>query len=514
MRFIHNAGQLPEGSRICIYGKGARGAELHAALRVASRPQVRCFVDSFASGEFQGLPVLRLDEFARTYDPGKDHVVVASAFYPQIVIALAQAGIREWSIYEDLPLPGEARNGGSHILHGRSTLLGYRDRESLAKRALPNWRIGQRHNLDHFERFGFPVRITHFLETRQLLDTMQESRFGKLQEELGGLTDADALLLADACADLAAFQLQHYPGNRVIVPLDTLLAMLVVYRKLSAVAPGFRSILEVGPGCGYLAFFLKRHPGLENYSLTESCESFYILQDAINRRLFQGRFRQMLSEDSGGEWYIRRDDPLHAALSLTDVEAQATVRHYPWWKLGDIADSKTAFDVVNSNANLLEFNTDALRDYLNLFREKLKPQGVFFAHCFGCESPEKNRAYLYEELYRAGFAPLLICHGAHIKAREYWTGRLAGQCDPIAPDDARKFVVGNGVFVRQGHPLHEAHYARENYQDMYAADFPGLAAFFAPPPPGCRLRSREEIIALMRERLDSFTQQAAREYGQ
>ena len=34
----------------------------------------------------------------------------------------------------------------------------YRTNEQLAKSLLPNWRIGQVHNLDQFERVGFPVR--------------------------------------------------------------------------------------------------------------------------------------------------------------------------------------------------------------------------------------------------------------------------------------------------------------------------------------------------------------------
>ncbi|MDD4951389.1 MAG: hypothetical protein PHV85_02450, partial [Desulfovibrionaceae bacterium] len=410
MKFIHDASQVPEGRRVCIYGRGRRGAELLEAL--GQRPGVRvgCFVDSFSSGRFMGLEVLCLKDFIAKYDPEKDCLVIASAFYPEIAMGLGKAGIAGFLVYERLPVLDESRSSGSHILHNRSSLLGYRDMESMARRGLADWRVARRHNLDHYERYGFPVRITTFLETRQLLDTMQESRFERLQEELGGLSEADLGALVEACLELARFQRRHYPGRSLLLPLDTVLAMLVVYKKLDGLAPGFKSILEVGPGCGYLALFLRNRADLENYSLTESCESFYILQDAVNRQLFKERFQQLVHDQAEGEWFIRPDDPLRSWLSLASSDAPKTVFHYPWWKLGALAASNARFDLVNSNANLLEFNPEALRDYLALFRMKLNKNGLFFAHCYGFESPEKDRQYLYEELYRAGFAPLFICH--------------------------------------------------------------------------------------------------------
>ncbi|WP_027186529.1 hypothetical protein [Desulfovibrio inopinatus] len=501
MHFIHSPGQLPDGRRICIYGMGTRGAELFQAISETTDLDVLCFVDSFTSSEYLGKPVHKLDTFARLYEPQKDYVVIASAFYAEISIGLVQAGIHEWSVYEELPDMGEARNSAGSMFQRCSNPLGYRDHETMAKKSLPNWRIAQRHNLDHFERFGFPVRISTFQETRPLLNTMQEGRFEKLQDELGGLEPADVTTLRDACIELVTFQRRHYPGNNVVIPLDTMLAMLVVYKKLTAVAPGFRSILEVGPGCGYLSFFLKGHPGLQNYTLTESCESFYILQDAVNRHVFGEGFQQMIHAEPVEEWFIRDDDPLQKVFTMTSMEAVKKARHYPWWRLGDIAASQNSFDVVNSNANLLEFNPDALRDYLSLFHRTVKAEGVFFVHCFGCETPEKNRLYLYENLYQAGFAPLFISHGAHIKAREAWQMHIAGQCECIQSHDARKFVVGHGVFVKEGHPLFASNYSKDNYKDMYITDFTGIETFFKSPSEKSRFYSKEEIISTIHEQL-------------
>ena len=67
----------------------------------------------------------------------------------------------------------------------------YRASELLAKSMSPHWRIAQTHNLDHFERAGFPVRISSVREIGPIVDSMQENRFDSYMRELDGLTDAD-----------------------------------------------------------------------------------------------------------------------------------------------------------------------------------------------------------------------------------------------------------------------------------------------------------------------------------
>ena len=50
----------------------------------------------------------------------------------------------------------------------------YRTNEQLAKSVLPHWRFGAIHNLDLFERVGFPVRANSIRDIGQLLDSMQK----------------------------------------------------------------------------------------------------------------------------------------------------------------------------------------------------------------------------------------------------------------------------------------------------------------------------------------------------
>src|SRR5215470_12041239 len=107
----------------------------------------------------------------------------------------------------------------------------YRRNERLAKAQLPTWRVAQTHNVDHFEKAGFPVRISSIREVGQLLDTMQENRFEKYMRELGGLTEGEYDLIIKACRDAVVMQLTYLPTRRPILPLSTLLSSFTLYKK-------------------------------------------------------------------------------------------------------------------------------------------------------------------------------------------------------------------------------------------------------------------------------------------
>jgi len=124
----------------------------------------------------------------------------------------------------------------------------YRAAESQARAVLPNWRLAQRHNLDHFEKVGFPVRLNSLAETYNLLDTMQEERFQAMQNELGGLSPEEFSLVVEAATTVLRFQAAHYPGRPLFLPLDTLLSMLSIYKKITTLNPNLCCLLAVGPG--------------------------------------------------------------------------------------------------------------------------------------------------------------------------------------------------------------------------------------------------------------------------
>lgn len=93
--YIRDLDELPGGCRLRLYGAGGRGDEVLTALR-AGRPDITVleFLDTFKSGERQGLAVRTLEMFLRTREPGDDALLlIASTFYPSILENLERAGL-------------------------------------------------------------------------------------------------------------------------------------------------------------------------------------------------------------------------------------------------------------------------------------------------------------------------------------------------------------------------------------------------------------------------------------
>jgi hypothetical protein len=351
-------------------------------------------------------------------------------------------------------------------------VFSYRMNERLAKASLPAWQIGQTHNLDHFERVGFPVRVETLQELGPLLDTMQENRFEKYMQELGGLTPEEYALLVDASRDAVLFQLRFFPYRQPVVPASTLLSVLRLYNKIKGVNEQFESVLEIGPGCGYLSFFLKSHRALRNYSQIEACESFYLLQNLVNLHVFGEELseRAFLAQDAKLSDYFSLDDPVTEFAPLANIpRKEPRCVHYPWWRIGEIVGGNVKFQIVTSNANLLEFGKRALDEYLTLIHTALLPEGVFVAQCLGYPSQNTAEALL-EKTWEKGFGLLAFAQEEVTTPPPAIGSRsdLYAQIADSAPiSNPVEFTVHNLILVRAGHPLFEACRKKANYHPKF-----------------------------------------------
>ncbi len=325
-----------------------------------------------------------------------------------------------------------------------------------------SWRISQRHNLESFS-MSFPVHLNNLRQTRQIMDTMQESRFDVYMEELGGLTEEELELYVNACLKIVNFQLSTYPGGEVILPLSTLLSAFIIYEKITTLKKDFNTALEIGPGCGYLSLFMSDHDSLDNYSQIEVCDSLYLLQNLLNSHLYRSEFEQKVYNKEGEqsfnyplpEWpekYNIRNVGHFEAPNSIDIDVPKKCTQYPWWKIGDLLNSEKKFDVVTSNANLCEFSESALHDYLMLINEKLDRDGIFYVSCFGGQI-HATVPVLFEKLYDFGFAPLFIIRG----------NKFNENLD-------KKFCVGNGVFVNRNHSDFKKYYNRKNFSNYFNSE--------------------------------------------
>ncbi|MGE4267711.1 MAG: hypothetical protein AB7F25_09760 [Deferribacterales bacterium] len=283
----------------------------------------------------------------------------------------------------------------------------YRENEDLHSRLLSNWREKARHSLDVFEKNGYPVRVKNISHLRQILNTMSEGIYAPIMDELGGLSDKELEILVSVAVDVLRFQRQHFDVRPLIVPFENMLKDLLLYNLIMKMPN--RNILDIGPGNGLLAFYLSRHNEI-SYHQVEACESFYMLNHYQNTYLYGSGFRQTAAEVnfSCDGFYTRNSDVyIPQEQYIESVETEKRCVQYPWWKLNVLKNSGISYDIIFSNANLLEFSVDALLDYLELISKKLKPDGVFIAYGFGNPTYFDND-HLMSVLYDHKFAPVFL----------------------------------------------------------------------------------------------------------
>lgn len=236
------------------------------------------------------------------------------------------------------------------------------------------------HVVDHFERIGFPVRINSLQEVASLLNSMQENRFDLYMSEMGGLTEVERGYIVGCCIYLSRFQQIVFPKRPVILPLSVLMSVMCIYRKMRGINPEFETVLEIGPGCGYLSLLIASDVSCKSYCQIEACESFYILQNMINVLLFSTNFADH-AFDAVHQNLWCPEGQTEAPPIIEPPKVTPLCEHFPWWKIGDLVTR--TFDIVTSNANLLEFQPAALEQYLRLIVDVLAPDGALLAQCLG-----------------------------------------------------------------------------------------------------------------------------------
>jgi hypothetical protein len=334
----------------------------------------------------------------------------------------------------------------------------YRRAETLARQSMTTWRAAQAHHPQLFESRGFPVRIECTADLLALTDTMQEDRFELYQRELGGLSVGDVDSLVDALADYARFFTATFHTARAPLPFDTMLATYALYTKICG-WPEHGRILEIGPGCGYLSFFIKQHRPPLTYAQIEVVESFYMLQNLVNQHCFGRRHDEAAALD-----------PAVPDGLIVPAQPAACV-HVPWWKI-DHTRQQT-YDIATCSAAFNEMSAPAVEQYAALLGDTMGPGGVLVVQDFG--GGPLPLEFIFGRLAEQGFRPLVLTAGHHSLA----------------------FVVVNGVFVRAGHPLYDT-LPKDGHPRMSFPDHPDVQRMFlAGREQPRRLYTKAEIEALV-----------------
>lgn len=316
----------------------------------------------------------------------------------------------------------------------------YRRAEALGKSSLRDWRLPYAHMPPTFVDHGFPVRIESVDDLLLILDTMQEDRFDMFVQELRGLSNEEVQELITAMTQFVGFYLAHFPGEEVQIPLSTFIGQLAIAIKIRQL-PNRKSVLEVGPGCGYISYFIRNDAAIERYHTVETTESFYLLQSMLNASIFGATYRNHARIDGRGTGIGnlgalegREANAKHfwafEDYYALDIERTPRMEMFPWWKLGEVMDN--SYDLIMMNANLTEFSHGAFLHYLNITMKTLAPEGYVFCQCQG--GGELELSMILNTMFEEGLYPVAMLPGSMRKLEE-----------------DRQFVVSNFLFVRRTH---------------------------------------------------------------
>lgn len=331
----------------------------------------------------------------------------------------------------------------------------YRLSEALARRQIHSWELAQIHHVA-FEHQAFPRNIQSAQDLTQILNIMQENRFDGYVLEWNGLSEEDIQILVDALVDYLFMCRRYFPTSPIKLPLSTMLSSYSIYKKLVGYNPNFEHVLEIGAGGGNTMFFFKNHISLKDYSLIEACEAYYLLQSYVASYNFDSQFEERaFPQEQGFAQHTFTECTELEVPRYMDINFKPRAFHYPWWRIGEVAEKRQHYDLVTSNANLMEFSERALLDYLCLVKQCMKPQGVMICQCLG-GSIARNTQQLIAYMKHEGFGAL--CISSTTLPMTLRNGHVKYTC------------VRNAMFVIEGHPLYDDAVNNMHYEYPFADD--------------------------------------------
>jgi hypothetical protein len=226
--------------------------------------------------------------------------------------------------------------------------------ESAAAEAYPN-RILQAFYPEMFATVGYPGRVGSVRQLWRYIDVMHETRTEFNTEHLlHGLT-AEEFELFKRVTRLVDEHAARQFGIRAH-PTAALLRAIHVLRLIKIVTGSARpTVLEVGPGCGYLAMLLIME-GFP-YVGTDVVQAFYLYQHQM-LSLVAKDLRELVVEN-------------HNILTVDQPEA-GTAIHIPWWKWVTLTPERISLSagIMTSNHVLCEMHPSSMA-YLAVVGRKI-----------------------------------------------------------------------------------------------------------------------------------------------
>ncbi len=353
----------------------------------------------------------------------------------------------------------------------------YNDAETRGYRSMANWVWQSMMTTSKLEPSAFPLRVESVRDLRPMLDSMHQSRFAKFVAELRGLSEAELDEVADGLARFARFYVRVFQDDTVPLPLNTMLASYLTARKLRAL-PHRATMLEIGPGCGYVPFFTGAEHGIRSRTQIEVTQSLYLMQALVNDFLFEERTLDLAVAAETGAAVGTLTDGMRIRHGVYDRIPSVTWRpepamtQVPWWRVDDALDGRTTYDVIVANANLYEMTFGAFAYYFEAFRNCLAPHGAVLVQDLGLRRGHETLNRM-DTLIALGYRPLV-----HV----------------VAGKDRYAMATENLLLVTSGHP-HWDDAARDFKADHLPEQVAMVRAVYGLDRPEGDRVTREQLMA-------------------
>jgi len=156
----------------------------------------------------------------------------------------------------------------------------YNKLEKEAISRLPN-RIIEASQSITFDRLGYPSRVSSTKELWKYADAMQEQRTRTNYDMLYGLTNREFELVTKVTEKTRQITKEHC--DREVIPASSVLRAVLAYRAVEVL--GKQSVLEIGPGSGYLGAMLIAD-GYDYHSV-ENSQGFHLWQSLLFGEKYQ-----------------------------------------------------------------------------------------------------------------------------------------------------------------------------------------------------------------------------------
>lgn len=234
----------------------------------------------------------------------------------------------------------------------------YAAAERTGRSRVPNRAI-EAFGLEWWNVAGYPYRIESLDELWRYHDSMHEGRYKANLDLIGKITSADADLCATAADVIYKFSASRFPFATPARDALTraLYQFLLLRDRLRTTSPPW-TILEIGPGSGYLGLLL----GLsgQQYRAVEAAQAFFTYQSELWRFAFGDGYSDGLS---GRE--------------------SAQVSHVPWWTFNEVGFALPTLDAATCNHALAEMHPGAVRRIFTITRRARRNDCFVLAESLG-----------------------------------------------------------------------------------------------------------------------------------